>query len=103
MASESTRILLIDDNPDDRELIREALLSSGEGYTIVEAGSGEEGLEKLGEEGCNLVFLEYSLPRLTGLEGLKCIVGTCNVPVVMITGAGDEDVSVEAMKQSAYD
>jgi PAS domain S-box-containing protein len=99
------RILLVEDNLDHRELMSLALSGHDPNWQVNEVESGEEALCRLAEgEAYDLVFLDYSLPGRDGLEVLKGIRrGEAPPPVVMVTGRGDEQVAVEAMKGGAYD
>ena len=99
------RILLVDDNADHRELMSLALTGHDPTWQVEEVAFGEEALRRLAEEEAyDLVFLDYSLPGRNGLEVLKQIRrGEAPPPVVVVTGRGDEQVAVEAMKGGAYD
>ncbi len=99
------RILLVEDNADHRELMSLALTGHDPAWQVEEVASGEEALRRLAEgEGGDLVFLDHSLPGRDGLEVLEEIQrGEAPPPVVMVTGLGDEQVAVEAMKGGAYD
>jgi putative two-component system response regulator len=111
------RILLVEDNVDHRELMSLTLAGHDPAWQVEEAASGRDALRRLAEEEAyDLVFLDYSLPGRDGLEVLGEIqqgvltplrlqskVGAAPPPVVMVTGLGDEQVAVEAMKAGAYD
>jgi PAS domain S-box-containing protein len=99
------RILLVEDNADHRELMRLALTGHDSTWEVEGVVSGEEALRRLAEgEVFDLVFLDYSLPQRDGLWFLGEIRrGKASPPVVMVTGRGDEQVAVEAMKCGAYD
>jgi len=99
------RILLVEDNADHRELMRLALTGHDLTWQVEGVVSGEEALRHLAEgEAYDLVFLDYSMPGRDGLEVLEEIRGgEAPPPVVMVTGRGDEQVAVEAMKGGAYD
>ena len=99
------RILLVEDNADHRELMRLALTGHDATWQVEGVVSGEEALRHLTEgEAYDLVFLDYSLPTRDGLEVLAEIRRSeAPLPVVMVTGRGDEQVAVEAMRGGAYD
>src|SRR5580692_12706844 len=101
--TESTSILVIDDSEDDREFYRRTLKKSEDAvYDIVEAGSGEQGLARLAEALPACVLLDYSLPGRNGVEVLKRLRAEHPfVPVVMLTGQGNETVAVTAMQEGA--
>ena len=99
------RILLVEDTVDHRELMSLALRRHDPTWEVEEAACGGEALHRLAEEAAyDLVFLDYSLPERDGLEVLAEIRrGATPPPVVMVTGRGDEEVAVAAMKAGAYD
>lgn len=85
-------ILIVDDTPQNTRLL-DAVLSP-QGYRIVAAGSGHEGLEKIDTEKPALVLLDIVMPDLSGLEVCKRIrenSATRLLPVVMLTSSGDQD------------
>lgn len=99
------RILLVEDNSDHRELMRLALTGHDSTWEVESVASGEEALCHLAEvDAYDVVFLDYSLPGRDGLEVLEEIRrGEAPPPVVVVTGRGDVQVAVKAMKCGAYD
>ncbi|PSB02754.1 response regulator [Merismopedia glauca] len=100
-------VLIIDDSPEDRQLYRRYLLQDRDyHYTIWEAQLGQEGLELWQRYQPDVVLLDYRLPDLDGLELLAQIPiqmpHPC-LPVIMITGQGNEAIAVQAMKAGAQD
>ncbi len=96
------RILIVDDEEDIRYSLRGVL--EDEGYGTLEAESGETGLEMLREESPDLVFLDIWLPGMDGLAVLDRIVETDpDLPVVMISGHGNIETAVNALKKGAFD
>ena len=95
-------ILVVDDDADIREVIRDRLESLG--YRVLMAGSGREGLEALERHNPQLVLLDVEMPGMNGLEVLKQIRRQeHDVTVVMITAYGTIERAVQAMKGGAYD
>lgn len=97
-------ILVIDDSEDDRLLYRRTLRQAGpHAYSIAEAEDGEEGIRRLQKgEPPSCILLDYSMPGHNGLEVLKRLRALHPfVPVVMMTGQGNEDVAVAAMREGA--
>ena len=80
------RILVADDNPVSRELVREVLEAPGR--SIVEAADGEEALEKIGKESPDLVLLDIQMPVLDGFGVIRRIrldPRTAALPVLALT------------------
>jgi signal transduction histidine kinase len=101
---EPTRILVVDDSEDDRLLYRRCLQKSVVArYEVSETSHGEEGLARLEDDDTfACVLLDYSLPGRNGIEILKRIrTRHSYVPVVMLTGHGNEKVAVAAMQEGA--
>jgi signal transduction histidine kinase len=101
--SDPANILVIDDSEDDRLLYKRSLKKSTDfSYAITEAASGEDGLACIDREAFACVLLDYSLPGRNGIEILKRIrVKHPFVPVVILTGLGNEKVAVAAMLEGA--
>jgi CheY-like chemotaxis protein len=100
---ETARILVIDDSEDDRLLYKRCLQKSvGASYAVSETASGEDGLACIDKGTFACVLLDYSLPGRNGVEILKRIRAKHPfVPVVMLTGLGNEKVAVAAMQEGA--
>lgn len=80
------RILVADDNPVSRELVREVLEAPGR--SIVEAADGEEALDKIGKERPDLVLLDIQMPVLDGfgvIRRLRLDPRTASLPVLALT------------------
>ena len=101
------RVLIIDDCPEDRETYRRYLLQDPDyTYVILEEESGERGLELCRLVRPDSVLLDYLLPDIDGLEfldELRSHSGKVDIPVVMVSGYGNEAVAVQAMKNGASD
>lgn len=95
-------ILIIDDEKSIRKTLTEIL--SYEGYKIDEAGDGEEGLKKFAEATYDVVLCDIKMPKLDGIEFLeKSKMINPDIPVIMISGHGNIDTAVEAVRKGAYD
>src|ERR1700722_906996 len=98
-----TIILIVDDNPDDRErYVRQLKQVQEVLYNCLEAPEGNQGMAMI--DGCHpdCVLLDYSLPGYNGLEILKQIRGRhLFLPVILLTGQGNEAVAVQAIKEGA--
>ena len=106
MTAQQYTILILDDSAEDREVYRrylsKDLIST---YKIVEAESGEDGLEQLASTQPDLILLDYLLPDLDGLEFIEELkTQTDHIPpIIMLTGQGNEVVAVKAMKVGVQD
>jgi signal transduction histidine kinase/DNA-binding NarL/FixJ family response regulator len=100
-------LLIIDDCAADRKIYRRYLLKDPHhSYQILEADCAEDGLALCQEFRCDVILLDFCLPDMSGLElfdQLKHEIFETSVPVIMLTGRGDEEVAVQAMKQGALD
>ncbi|AFY70390.1 GAF sensor hybrid histidine kinase [Thalassoporum mexicanum PCC 7367] len=99
-------ILIIDDSPEDRYFYQNYLLKNTDSsYQILEAEDGEAGLLCLQQNHCDVILLDFNLPDMDGLEVLAALNQTTesSIPVIMLTGQGDEATAVNAMKQGVYD
>ena len=102
MATALGTVLIIDDDPDVQEVLKDRLESLG--YRPVPALTASQGLELLDEASPQMVFLDIELPDMNGLEALKAIKKKQNdVGVVIITAYGTIERAVQAMKDGAYD
>jgi len=97
----SATILIVDDEPQIRRVLRTTL--SSEGYPVVEARDGQEALEKLRTEHPSLVLLDVNMPVLGGLEACREIRATSRVPIIMLTVRGAEKDKVRALDAGADD
>jgi two-component system KDP operon response regulator KdpE len=101
MNSPQMKVLVIDDEPAIRKLLRMGL--STQGYDILEASNGKMALEKLAE-GPALIILDLGLPDIQGHELLRMIRGRNeSVPIVVLSSRGDEAGKVQALDLGADD
>jgi DNA-binding NtrC family response regulator len=95
-------ILIIDDEKAIRKTLTEIL--SFEGYKIEEAADGEEGLKKFKEKAFDAVLCDIKMPKIDGIDFLqKAVEINADVPIIMISGHGNIETAVEAVKKGAYD
>jgi two-component system, NtrC family, nitrogen regulation response regulator NtrX len=95
-------ILIIDDEKAIRKTLGEIL--SYEGYVTDEANDGEEGLQKFTNNKYDVVLCDIKMPKLDGIEFLeKAKLHNAEVPIIMISGHGNIDTAVEAVKKGAFD
>jgi two-component system response regulator HydG len=94
------RILVVDDSPDTLEVLGRTL--TGQGYTILTAGSAAEALTILGSNPVDLVVTDFRMPGIDGMELTRHVrENQRDTEVVMITGYGSIDNAVSAMKSGA--
>ncbi|WP_013325342.1 ATP-binding response regulator [Gloeothece verrucosa] len=97
-------ILLIDDDEVDRMAVRRALKKAGVAAQFYEATDAEEALELVSETTFDCIFLDYRLPDYDGLDLIKQFKAMgIQVPLIVLTGQGDEQIAVEMMKAGASD
>lgn len=100
-------VLIVDDNPEDRDAVRRYLTRDvEEQYALLEADNGEDALKVYQHARPDCVLLDFHLPDMNGLEFVAELVyelDTHLVPVVMLTGTGNEVIAVEAMKNGVQD
>ncbi len=95
-------ILIIDDERAIRKTLGEIL--SYEGYKIDEASDGEEGLKRFSEKVYDVVICDIKMPKVDGIEFLeKARAMNPDVPIIMVSGHGNIDTAVEAVKKGAFD
>jgi len=97
----SSRVLIVDDEPQIRRVMRATL--SGAGYSVADARSGEEALEKLREERFDLVLLDVNLPGISGIETCRAIRAQSDVLVLVLTVRSANQDAVEALDAGADD
>jgi two-component system, NtrC family, nitrogen regulation response regulator NtrX len=95
-------ILIIDDERAIRNVLKDIL--GNEGFKVDEASDGEEGLQKFKQQSFDLVLCDIKMPKLDGLEFLDAVVAiNAEIPVIMISGHGNIETAVDAVKKGAYD
>jgi len=102
MSAAPRRVLVIDDEPPIRKLLRVGL--SAHGYQIMEASSGKMALEFLGGQTPDLIVLDLGLPDMQGHELLRTIrARNDSVPIVVLSSRDDEAGKVQALDSGADD
>ena len=100
--STTAKVLIIDDDEIDIELMRHLLMR--EGYSVLSTADGPQGIQLYKEHRPALVFLDLGLPSMSGLEVLKEIrTFDDNAKVILITGYGSIESAVSAIKLGALD
>ena len=97
-----SNILIIDDEKAIRNVLREIL--KNEGFTVEEAADGEEGFAKFTAGVFDLVLCDIKMPKLDGIEFLQKVMSLpSEVPVIIISGHGNIETAVDAVKKGAFD
>lgn len=101
------KILVIDDERAIRNTLKEIL--GDEGHTVDVAEDGKKGMEKVRQNEYDLIFSDVKMPEIDGIELLTALKQPADensyvdCPIVMISGHGDIETAVEALKKGAYD
>ncbi len=100
--SDPARILVIDDDPKIRSVVRRGLVY--EGFRVTDAGTGEEGLDKARDQTPDLVVLDVMLPGIDGLEVCRRLRGAGDeVAILMLTARDEVKDRVEGLETGADD
>ena len=97
----TSTILVVDDEPQIRRVMRTTLSSNG--YTVVEAKSGEEALDLIRKERPELVLLDVNMPGMSGLEVCREIRDQSDIAIIMLTVRNTERDKVLALDAGADD
>ncbi len=104
MSTNHLRVLIVDDNKDHQLLMQAFIVESIKDVYVDFSDTGKDCLLKLSEETYNILIIDFSLSETNGLELFRNIIQKeIDVPVIMVTGFGNENIAVEAMKLGAYD
>jgi len=95
------RILVVDDDPQIRRVMRVTL--TGQGYEVDDARTGETALEKLRAERFDLVLLDMNMPGMGGIETCRAIRSTSEIAIIMLTVRDTDADKVEALDAGADD
>ena len=104
MTDPPATILIVDDEPDNRELLE--VILAWEGFVILTAGSGEDALATIARQPVDLVLLDIMMPEMNGYEVVAKIKGnlaTKNIPVLMISALVDVNARTLALTAGADD
>ena len=98
---ETSRVLVVDDEPQITRVLRTVL--SSQGYQVRTAGEGESALTSFGEWKPELVITDLYMPHMDGVELCKRIRASSNVPIIVLSVKGEEKAKVEALDAGADD
>jgi two-component system KDP operon response regulator KdpE len=99
--SAPSRVLLVDDEPPIRRLLRTSLVAQG--YDTLEAATGQEALTALARNRIDVVVLDLGLPDIDGLEMVARIRSGSSVPIIVLSSRADEPGKVKALDLGADD
>jgi diguanylate cyclase (GGDEF)-like protein len=100
----SAKILVVDDDPDIRDILNITL--SEENYEVLEAGDGEEALKIINSKPLDLVLLDYKMPKMDGRTVCRTVKKDLllrHLPIIMVTGKGDINDKVGGIDSGADD
>jgi two-component system KDP operon response regulator KdpE len=95
----SSKILIVDDEPQARRVLRIALVAQG--FEVIDARSGEEALEQLREEMPDVILLDLKMPGMGGIEACRAIRGSSEVPVIIVSAQKSAKNRTEAFEAGA--
>lgn len=94
-------ILIIEDDPNIRKLVRVNLIKRG--YTVIEAQDSHQAMARFQEESVDLVLLDLIIPGLSGVDVCAWIRARSNVPIIVLSARLEEDLKVAALDAGADD
>jgi len=104
MISNRGKVLIIEDSPEHRELIRRAFERYNESIELVLVDSAEKGLRECESSPPDLIFVDYFLAGMDGIEFIRELFHrNIQTPVILMTGRSDEATAMEAIKSGAFD
>jgi len=102
--SELIRVLYVEDNALDRDLVRDALERESSGFLVETASTRPEFEQRLASGSYDVVLTDFNILGFDGLEVLEAArARNASLPVVILTGTGTEEIAVEALHKGADD
>ena len=102
MAEQLLNVLIVDDEPTYRIVLTQTL--KGCGHTTEACETGDDAISLLQKNKYDVVLLDYKMPGTSGINVLQWMYGMkMDVPVILITGYGSEEIALEAWKWGAKD
>ena len=102
MTEQSLNVLIVDDEPTYRIVLTQTL--KGCGHTTEACETGDDAISLLQKNKYDVVLLDYKMPGTSGINVLQWMYGMkMDVPVILITGYGSEEIALEAWKWGARD
>src|SRR5713226_4748492 len=104
MTKKQLRVLIVEDNPSDAELVELELAKGGYAPTSLRVQTAADMTAALAAAEWDLILCDYMMPRFTGLEALELLKATgMDIPFILISGSAGEEIAVRAMKAGAQD
>ena len=97
------KVLIVDDEPDVRALVRSALSYARQDLTAVEAADGDEALAMIHSERPDLVVLDLALPKRDGFAVLEQVRQKTDLPIIVLTARGLEEDKIKGLRLGADD
>jgi two-component system KDP operon response regulator KdpE len=97
------KVLIVDDEPDVRALVRSALSFARQDLTAIEAADGDEALAMIYAERPDLVVLDLALPKRDGFAVLEQVREKTDLPIIVLTARGLEDDKIKGLRLGADD
>ena len=97
-------ILVVDDSPTERHVLSELLTQNG--YQVITAENGEEGVEKAKSEQPDLILMDVVMPGLNGYQATRTLTreeSTKDIPIIVCTSKGQETDKIWGLRQGALD
>ena len=97
-------ILVVDDSPTERHVLVELLINNG--YKVITAENGEEGVEKAKKELPDLILMDVVMPGLNGYQATRTLTrddATKHIPIIVCTSKGQETDKIWGLRQGAQD
>jgi two-component system response regulator ResD len=95
------KVLIADDEPQIREILR--IYFEKEGFTVVEAGDGEEAMQKINSERPDILILDVMMPVMDGLEVCAQVRKKYDIPIIMLTAKDEDDDRILGLETGADD
>jgi len=94
-----SKVLVVDDEPQARRVLRTALIAQG--FEVNDAKSGEEAIERLREEPADVILLDLKMPGIGGIEACREIRASSEVPIIVVSAKKSREDRVEALEAGA--
>jgi two-component system NtrC family sensor kinase len=104
MNEDLLRVLIVEDNPVDAELLERELLNAGYAVIASRVGTAAAMQSALDDHDWDLILSDFAMPRFSGLEALELLKATGkDIPFILISGSAGDDIAIDAMRAGAHD